>query len=55
VLPAILILSFAYAINFVSREMGAACDHMDHVKTQIPYTLVVAALASVFYIVFGLI
>jgi Na+/H+ antiporter NhaC len=39
----------------VLSSLGAACDHMDHVKTQIPYALVVAALASIIYIVIGLI
>ncbi len=39
----------------VLSSLGAACDHMDHVKTQIPYALVVAALASVIYIVIGLV
>jgi Na+/H+ antiporter NhaC len=38
----------------VLSSLGAACDHMDHVKTQIPYALVVAALASVIYIIMGL-
>ena len=39
----------------VLSSLGAACDHMDHVKTQIPYALVVAALASVIYITIGLV
>jgi Na+/H+ antiporter NhaC len=39
----------------VLSSLGAACDHMDHVKTQIPYALVVAALASVIYIAIGLV
>jgi Na+/H+ antiporter NhaC len=39
----------------VLSSLGAACDHMDHVKTQIPYALVVAALASLTYAIFGLI
>jgi Na+/H+ antiporter NhaC len=39
----------------VLSSLGAACDHMDHVKTQIPYALVVAALASVIYIILGLV
>jgi Na+/H+ antiporter NhaC len=38
----------------VLSSLGAACDHMDHVKTQIPYALVVAAVVSVFYIALGL-
>ncbi|MGD9345672.1 MAG: Na+/H+ antiporter NhaC family protein [Candidatus Aminicenantes bacterium] len=39
----------------VLSSLGAACDHMDHVRTQIPYALVVAALASVIYVFVGLI
>jgi len=39
----------------VLSSLGAACDHMDHVKTQIPYALVVAALASVIYIFVGIV
>lgn len=38
----------------VLSSLGAACDHMDHVKTQIPYALVVAAVASIFYMALGL-
>ncbi|MFC2170211.1 Na+/H+ antiporter NhaC family protein, partial [Acidobacteriota bacterium] len=38
----------------VLSSLGSACDHMDHVKTQIPYALTVAATASVFYIMLGL-
>ncbi len=39
----------------VLSSLGAACDHMDHVKTQIPYALVVAVLASAIYIFVGLV
>jgi Na+/H+ antiporter NhaC len=39
----------------VLSSLGAACDHMDHVKTQIPYALVVAAMACVIYIFVGII
>jgi Na+/H+ antiporter NhaC len=39
----------------VLSSLGAACDHMDHVKTQIPYALVVAMLASLIYVVLGLV
>ncbi len=38
----------------VLSSLGAACDHMDHVKTQIPYALTVAVLASVIYIIMGI-
>jgi Na+/H+ antiporter NhaC len=35
----------------VLSSLGSACDHMDHVKTQMPYALVAAAAASIFYFV----
>jgi Na+/H+ antiporter NhaC len=38
----------------VLSSLGSACDHMDHVKTQLPYSLVVAAAASLVYLVIGL-
>lgn len=38
----------------VLSSLGAACDHMDHVKTQLPYALVVAAFASAIYAILGL-
>jgi Na+/H+ antiporter NhaC len=31
--------------------MASASDHMDHVRTQIPYALVGAALAVLFYLI----
>ncbi len=34
----------------VLASVGAGCDHMDHVITQLPYTGVVAALAIVLYV-----
>lgn len=30
----------------VLSSLGSACDHIDHVKTQLPYTLVVAAVCA---------
>lgn len=33
----------------VLASVGAGCDHMDHVITQLPYTLVVALLATLLY------
>jgi Na+/H+ antiporter NhaC len=33
----------------VLSSLGSACDHMDHVKTQMPYALMAAATASFFY------
>jgi Na+/H+ antiporter NhaC len=34
-------------------SMGAACDHIDHVKTQLPYALTVALASAIAYIVSG--
>jgi len=39
----------------VLSSLGSACDHIDHVKTQLPYTLTVAALVSVLYLVVGMV
>ncbi|MCL1809704.1 MAG: transporter [Clostridiales bacterium] len=39
----------------VLSSFGAASDHMDHVRTQIPYALTVAGLVFVIYIIFGII
>jgi Na+/H+ antiporter NhaC len=35
-------------------SMGAACDHMDHFKTQFPYALTVAAVSLLMYIIAGI-
>jgi Na+/H+ antiporter NhaC len=35
--------------------MASACDHIDHVKTQIPYALSMAAIAAVLFWVAGII
>ncbi|OUO93960.1 Na+/H+ antiporter NhaC family protein [Cloacibacillus sp. An23] len=37
----------------ILSSMGAGCDHLDHVKTQLPYALTVAAASLVGYIVAG--
>ena len=37
----------------VLSSTGAAADHIDHVKTQLPYALVCGALALVAYLVVG--
>jgi Na+/H+ antiporter NhaC len=39
----------------ILSSMGAASDHIDHVKTQIPYALTAAGLAMVIYIGTGFI
>jgi Na+/H+ antiporter NhaC len=38
----------------VLSSLGSACDHMDHVRTQLPYALVTAIIASIFYIILGI-
>ncbi len=37
----------------VLSSLGSACDHIDHVRTQFPYALVAASIASVIYLVIG--
>lgn len=37
----------------VLSSLGAACDHMDHVQTQLPYAIVVAVVASLLYLLVG--
>lgn len=37
----------------IMSSMGAGSDHIDHVKTQLPYALVVASVAVVIYLVLG--
>jgi len=34
-------------------SMASACDHIDHVRTQLPYALTAAAIASVLYLIGG--
>lgn len=36
-------------------SMAAATDHLDHVKTQLPFALFAAAIASAFYLLMGVI
>ncbi len=36
-------------------SMAAASDHIDHVRTQLPYAMVAAGAATVFFILFGFI
>jgi Na+/H+ antiporter NhaC len=38
----------------VLSSLGSASDHMDHVKTQLPYALTVAIVASALYLAVGL-
>ncbi|TCO71497.1 Na+/H+ antiporter NhaC family protein [Marinisporobacter balticus] len=37
----------------ILASTGAAADHIDHVKTQIPYALVAAGVAAVVYLIIG--
>ena len=37
----------------ILASMGAGADHIDHVKTQLPYALTVAAFSSVIYLAIG--
>ena len=38
----------------VLSSLGSACDHIDHVKTQLPYALLAAVFVSGFYLLVGL-
>jgi Na+/H+ antiporter NhaC len=37
----------------IMSSMGAGSDHIDHVKTQLPYALTVAAVTTVLYLIIG--
>ncbi|WLR52696.1 Na+/H+ antiporter NhaC family protein [Bacillus tianshenii] len=37
----------------ILASTGAAADHIDHVKTQLPYALMVASVSSIFYLAIG--
>lgn len=37
----------------ILSSMGAACDHIDHVKTQLPYALLVASASAITYAAAG--
>jgi Na+/H+ antiporter NhaC len=38
----------------ILASTGAASDHIDHIKTQLPYALVVAVISLVAYLTLGL-
>lgn len=38
----------------IISSMSAACDHVDHINTQLPYTLLLAALSAVAFMLAGL-
>jgi Na+/H+ antiporter NhaC len=35
-------------------SMASACDHIDHVRTQLPYAMIAAAIAAILYLVGGI-
>lgn len=37
----------------IMASAGAQCDHVNHVSTQLPYVIVVAAISFITYIVAG--
>jgi Na+/H+ antiporter NhaC len=39
----------------IVSSMASACDHIDHVKTQIPYALSMATVAAILFWVAGII
>lgn len=39
----------------VLSSLGCACDHIDHVRTQLPYALAVGLLATTLYVVLGIV
>ena len=39
----------------IISSMASASDHIDHVKTQLPYALIAGALAAFFYLLIGII
>jgi Na+/H+ antiporter NhaC len=39
----------------IISSMASGCDHISHVRTQIPYALISAGLASILYLIMGII
>ena len=39
----------------IMSSMGAGSDHIDHVKTQMPYAITVAGISAVLYLILGLV
>jgi len=35
-------------------SMASACDHIDHVRTQLPYALTAALVAAILYLIVGI-
>ena len=36
------------------ESMASACDHIDHVRTQLPYALIAAGIAATGFLLLGL-
>ena len=39
----------------IISSMSAACDHVDHINTQLPYTLTVAGAALIAFLIAGIV
>ena len=39
----------------IVASMASACDHIDHVNTQLPYALISAGIAAIIYLIVGLV
>jgi len=39
----------------IISSMASASDHIDHVKTQLPYALIAGLIAAILYLIFGLV
>jgi Na+/H+ antiporter NhaC len=39
----------------IISSMASGCDHISHVRTQIPYAMVSATIASILYLIAGFI
>ena len=37
----------------IISSMASGCDHIEHVRTQMPYALIVAVIASILYLIMG--
>jgi Na+/H+ antiporter NhaC len=37
----------------IISSMASACDHIDHVKTQLPYALLAGGIAAVLFLITG--
>ncbi len=48
-------LSSPLSDTSIISSMSAACDHVDHVNTQLPYALLLAAISLIGYLIAGLV